>query len=805
MPTSTNAKVVAPWRRNEATASSDNGTFGYMSKSSFSAQAPAFEPQFNSQATEFVPSFNPQSAVFVPNFNAQAAVFVPSFMIVGDTQPAPQPAPQPINKSGCCICLDDYSDYTDSDDDDSVSQAAVQSAAVAKEQQCNQGDANKPPQLANKFPATALDKNDGQETLLSMTLSTITISTQATSDVGGCTPTDASDLEPMSACEDDKTAQTPTSDIKEPLDEHSFTINGLLKLRHSVSLMDGIDDRLSALEVSPRSLPSEKAADIPAEKPKPRQIRKPDKAQREKTRSDRERSQADPGPAFAAVRAEATGPQKLKVSEDSWQVRQQNRRTSQEATEQGSMSDEEVVRTMKSILNKLTIEKFQRLSRQLIQCGIRTTSHLEILIFEVFEKATTQHHFIDMYADLCTALQSHFSEAPVNDNPKMNFKKVLLNACQASFEKHLAPPVHLDRLEDDEQLAAERRYKMRMLGNIRFVGALLTRKMLATKVMFAIIEELLGDPTPEALESLAALLNVVGPTFDFPEWPHRILLVAVFDRLRKIIKQADVKPRVCCLLQDVLDLRANGWEDRKPKKVEAPSTLAQVAKKREAEEAAVTPTPEAAYRNSWAARPMSNSFGNGSGKTSPSGAKNAGGNSNIRGLAADLFAPAPSESASPAKESVRPVLQLKKRQDTACEKPFDKEACRKEVSSTLSELRVSHDVKEAILRMAAVAVPLSQQPEELCTALTMIAEEGSQEVRKIGFQFVAGLFMDGHWQPGALSKGIQTFKEETCTDLKLDIPSLPNIVREELQPAFKPLLEKGLLQSSSYSLLMADF
>ncbi len=46
--------------------------------------------------------------------------------------------------------------------------------------------------------------------------------------------------------------------------------------------------------------------------------------------------------------------------------------------------------------------------------------------------------------------------------------------------------------------------------------------------MFAIIEELLSDPTPEALESLASLLNVVGPSFDFPEWPHRLLLVAVF-------------------------------------------------------------------------------------------------------------------------------------------------------------------------------------------------------------------------------------------------------------------------------------
>merc|ERR1719487_511463 len=110
---------------------------------------------------------------------------------------------------------------------------------------------------------------------------------------------------------------------------------------------------------------------------------------------------------------------------------------------------------MKLILNKLTIEKFPTLSRQLVSCGIRTTSHLEILIHEVFEKATTQHHFINMYADLCEVLHSHFSKQPVTDNQKMNFKKVLLNACQASFERHLAPPVGLDRLDEEEKQVAE--------------------------------------------------------------------------------------------------------------------------------------------------------------------------------------------------------------------------------------------------------------------------------------------------------------------------------------------------------------
>ena len=33
-------------------------------------------------------------------------------------------------------------------------------------------------------------------------------------------------------------------------------------------------------------------------------------------------------------------------------------------------------------------------------------------------------------------------------------------------------------------------------------------------MLIAVAEELLNDPTPEAMESLAALLTCIGPTFD---------------------------------------------------------------------------------------------------------------------------------------------------------------------------------------------------------------------------------------------------------------------------------------------------
>merc|ERR1712137_500588 len=104
-----------------------------------------------------------------------------------------------------------------------------------------------------------------------------------------------------------------------------------------------------------------------------------------------------------------------------------------------------------------------------------------------------QHHFIGMYTLLCVNLNEWFSK-----NVKVgNFKKVLLDTCQSSFEANLKPPKELaesvDGAENEEMEEKRLKYKMRMLGNIQFVGQLLNKKMVASKVLIAIAEELLEN------------------------------------------------------------------------------------------------------------------------------------------------------------------------------------------------------------------------------------------------------------------------------------------------------------------------
>merc|ERR1719188_2278054 len=118
-----------------------------------------------------------------------------------------------------------------------------------------------------------------------------------------------------------------------------------------------------------------------------------------------------------------------------------------------------------------------------------------------------------------------------------------------------------------------------MIGNIRFVGALLARQMVASAVIFAITDELLSKPPlPDALESLAAFLTTIGSLYDRPDWSKKDKFDQVFVDVDRLSKDSAVPPRIRCLLSDVLDLRDHKWEDQKmaTKTNQGPMTIDEV-------------------------------------------------------------------------------------------------------------------------------------------------------------------------------------------------------------------------------------
>jgi len=450
----------------------------------------------------------------------------------------------------------------------------------------------------------------------------------------------------------------------------------------------------------------------------------------------------------------------MSVSKTSWAAQQRERRS---AADEGEASME-VIRKIKSILNKLTIEKFPQLSKRLMEeIDFSNTEHVEFLISELFEKATTQHHFIDMYGDLCALLQDFFTSRPVVADEKFSFKRLLLNECQRTFERCLKPPEHKADIDQEERDYRERLYKDKMLGNIRFVGALLARNMLASKVLLAILEELLAEPTPEALESLAVLLVQIGPIFDTPQWTYHAMLNGYFKQVQGIIAKDDCPTRIRCLLKDVLDLRNNSWQDKKPKRLEGPMKLDDVAKKAAAD-------------------------------------KQQGGKNKVNSPKAAPAQRTPLALKPPSPKPLAAKDSLAARKPPTSTKQFEETSYRAEMQKTFAELRASHDAQEATARLAAAGVPpASRQPALLCDMLVIIVEEANGKMRKAALAAVAGLFLTGVWGAESLSEGVHSFLAEACEDLRLDVPALPQILSKELKPEFlEPLTQKKLLKVAGF-------
>lgn len=229
--------------------------------------------------------------------------------------------------------------------------------------------------------------------------------------------------------------------------------------------------------------------------------------------------------------------------------------------------EEPAVRAMQSILNKLTMDKFDTLYDQLKE-HVSTATHVEKLVSLVFEKAIQQHNFIPMYADLVAKLHKWLQmELPVAEVQGDAFRKMLLDQCQVHFERFLEP-IPQGPSEEDEL----RRQKLRtqMIGNGKLLGELLGRALVPSVVLFEGCNVLFDQCTESTLETAAALLTAMGPHLDNANFRRREQLEQIFARVKSLIAMPGLGPRPRCLLQDVLDLRARGWVKSIPAPAPAP-------------------------------------------------------------------------------------------------------------------------------------------------------------------------------------------------------------------------------------------
>ncbi|KAF8071537.1 armadillo-type protein [Lyophyllum atratum] len=274
-------------------------------------------------------------------------------------------------------------------------------------------------------------------------------------------------------------------------------------------------------------------------------------------------------------------------------------------------SPEIVDRKVKGLLNKLTMAKFDSISDQIIAWANRSEKEkdgrtLNQVIRLVFEKATDEAMWSEMYARLCRKMMERISSQVQDDSIKnaegkpitggQLVRKYLLNRCQEDFERgwvareataaaaattatemQAAKAAYdKNRVDGEEEVVfhsdeyyAAQKAKRQGLGLIKFLGELFKLQMITERIMHECVKKLLLDPVEEEeIESLCQLLTTVGALLDTPK--ARAHMNVYFERMKELTEDRYgillIRIRICVrvrfMLQDVLELRERKWVGR---------------------------------------------------------------------------------------------------------------------------------------------------------------------------------------------------------------------------------------------------
>lgn len=319
---------------------------------------------------------------------------------------------------------------------------------------------------------------------------------------------------------------------------------------------------------------------------------------------------------------------KLHKAEDAWKP---SHKEEKPADDPENIKSEELYKKARSILNKLTPQKFQTLVKQMAELQIDSETRLKGVTDLIFEKAISEPGFSVAYASMCRYLTQLKVPSETAAGTFVNFRAILVTRCQKEFEKDKDNQIEIDKkrkeLDDakeedqkkilqEELEMAEWQAKRRSLGNIRFIGELFKLKMLTESIMHNCVLKLLKAKDEESLECLCRLLSTIGKELDIEKAKPR--MDQYFNQMNKITIEKKTSSRVRFMLQDVIELRQNKWVPRRDEN--NPKTIDQIHKEVQLEE------QERALMLQQAALQQRSQGGSGGGGGSSGGGGGAGGN-----------------------------------------------------------------------------------------------------------------------------------------------------------------------------------
>uniref|UniRef100_G3P4P1 Eukaryotic translation initiation factor 4 gamma 2 n=1 Tax=Gasterosteus aculeatus aculeatus TaxID=481459 RepID=G3P4P1_GASAC len=237
-----------------------------------------------------------------------------------------------------------------------------------------------------------------------------------------------------------------------------------------------------------------------------------------------------------------------------------------------------IFRKVRGILNKLTPEKFDKLCLELLNAGVDSKVVLKGIILLIVDKALEEPKYSSLYAQLCLRLAEDApnfdgpsSEIQTSQKQSTTFRRLLISKLQDEFENRARNVEIYDKhdnpltSEEEEQRSIA---KIKMLGNIKFIGELGKLDLIHESILHKCIKTLLEKKKRvqlkdmgEDLECLCQIMRTVGPRLDHAK--AKSLMDQYFGRMRSLTNNKELPARIRFLLQDTVELRLNNWVPRK--------------------------------------------------------------------------------------------------------------------------------------------------------------------------------------------------------------------------------------------------
>lgn len=233
---------------------------------------------------------------------------------------------------------------------------------------------------------------------------------------------------------------------------------------------------------------------------------------------------------------------------------------------------------VRGILNKLTPEKFQPLSDDLLSLNLNSKKILLGAIHLIFEKALDEPKYSSMYAQLCRRISKEGSTIEAEDS-RYTFETLLIRVCQDKFVNRSQYSEKIINSTSDDIEEEEKRYiaKQKILGNVKFIGELFKLEMLNAATLHKMLEQLLDKksrPYPtledrcEDMECLSQIFRTCGRQLDTDK--SKNLIDQYFDNMERKSLSSKYPPRIRFMLRDIIELRKDGWKPRKVARIEGP-------------------------------------------------------------------------------------------------------------------------------------------------------------------------------------------------------------------------------------------